>query len=95
MTELCCIKQKYGSVKEAFYALHHLKGFVRDAEKLKLPSSLQEWTKCAVTDANIIEDLHRIQVQLSQLIVEDVTNHRGSLHNVGGIAISASLFSLL
>ena len=86
VTEFCCIKQKSGSVKEAFYALHHLKGFVWDAEKTKLPSSLQEWTKCAgdITDADLREDFHRIQVQLSRIIIEDVNNHRGSLHNVRG-----------
>ena len=48
--------------------------------------SLQEWTKLSgeITDADLREDFHRIQMQLSQIIVEDVMVEGGSLHNVRG-----------
>ena len=82
-----CIKQLPGSVKEAFYALHHLKGLVRDAEKTRIPSSLQEWTKSkdALTDADYRQDFHRIILQLSTIILEDVIHKSGSYHYPRGI----------
>jgi len=85
-TEFHCIKQWPGSVKDAFYVLHHIKGFVRDAEKTRWPSSLQEWSKNAgeITDSELREDFHRIQRQLSLIILEDVMEAWGSLHNARG-----------
>ncbi|KAK1621139.1 hypothetical protein QYE76_026656 [Lolium multiflorum] len=55
-----CIKQPPGSIKEAFYVLHHLKGFVEDAEMMSLPPKMtyyvvfegrvpgvyEEWEEC-------------------------------------------------
>ncbi|KAK1662795.1 hypothetical protein QYE76_050954 [Lolium multiflorum] len=55
-----CIKQPAGSIKEAFYVLHHLKGFVEDAEMMSLPPKMtyyvvfegrvpgvyEEWEEC-------------------------------------------------
>jgi hypothetical protein len=35
-----CIKQPPGSVKEAFYALHHMKGIMRDSRIKVLPANL-------------------------------------------------------
>ena len=90
-----CIKHATGSVKDAFYVLHHIKGFVRDAEKTRWPSSLQEWTKLSgeITDADLREDFHRIQMQLSQIIVEDVMTEGGSLHNArGNLSISSQIY---
>jgi hypothetical protein len=73
-------------VKDAFYVLHHMKGFVRDAEQTRWPTSLQEWSKLSgdITDADLREDFHRIQMQLSQIILEDVMTEWGSLHNARG-----------
>ena len=80
-TEFHCIKQKPHSMKEAFYILHHIKGFVRDVEKTRMPSSLREWTKYAgeITDFDLRQDFHRIQMQLSQIIWEDVNTKGGVL----------------
>jgi hypothetical protein len=39
-TKFPCIKQPPGSVKEAFYALHHMKGIVRDSRIRALPANL-------------------------------------------------------
>ncbi|KAK1643058.1 hypothetical protein QYE76_060863 [Lolium multiflorum] len=55
-----CVKQPAGSIKEAFYVLHHLKGFVEDAEMMSLPPKMtyyvvfegrvpgvyEEWEEC-------------------------------------------------
>ena len=77
-----CVKQLDGSVKEAYYALHHLKGIVRDCEKTKIPSGLAEYTKMAdgLTDADYRTDFHRIRLQLSTIILEDVIHKSGSFH---------------
>ena len=79
--EFPCIKQPAGTIKEAFYALHHLKGLVRDADIMNAPPSLREWsTKIAgeINDSDLREDFHRIQVKLSQIIVKNV-EHMGGL----------------
>src|SRR4051812_45567419 len=66
--------------------MHHLKGFVRDCQNLTLPSSLQAWAENLVQSDNddLRDDLHRIQVKLSEIIVEDVNTRGGVLiHNRG------------
>ena len=82
-----CIKQLDGSVKEAYYALHHLKAIVRDFEKMKIPSGLAEYTKMAdsLTDADYRTDFHRIRLQLSTIILDDVIHKSGSYHYPRGI----------
>lgn len=86
--EFPCIKQPAGSVKESFYALHHLKGMVRDADNLNQPSRLRDWSnKLAgeISDADLRADFHRIQVQSSQIILEDANTKGGSLHQPIGL----------
>jgi hypothetical protein len=39
-TKFLCVKQLPGSVKEAFYALHHMKGIMRDSRIRALPANL-------------------------------------------------------
>jgi hypothetical protein len=82
-----CIKQPDDSMKEAFYVLHHLKGFVADAEMMRLPPSKRDPKKMAgeISDADLREDFHRIQVKLSEIIVEDVCNRSGLLHQLRGL----------
>ena len=61
-TEFNCIKQNTVNNKDAFYALHHMKAFVRDTEITRLPSSFREWTKgtTKIPDAKLREDFHCI-----------------------------------
>lgn len=83
VTEFPCIKQPAGSVKDSFYALHHLKGIVLATEMIKHPDTVREWsTKYVgdINDADLREDFHRIQVKLSQIIVEDVDHMGGALN---------------
>ncbi|KAK1613172.1 hypothetical protein QYE76_036845 [Lolium multiflorum] len=77
-----CIKQPAGSIKEAFYVLHHLKGFVEDAEMMSLPPSKRDPIKMSrdISDDDLREDFHRIQVKLSEIILHDVSNGSGLLH---------------
>lgn len=77
-----CIKQPAGSIKEAFYVLHHLKGFVEDAEMMSLPPSKRDPIKMSgeINDDDLREDFHRIQVKLSEIILQDVSNGSGLLH---------------
>jgi hypothetical protein len=88
VTEFRCMKLPAGSMKETFYALHHLKGFVRDAEIMNMTPRIREWSnKMAwdIDDANLREDFHRIQVKLSEIIIEDVRKREGSLHQLRGL----------
>ncbi len=77
-----CIKQPDDSIKEAFYVLHHLKVLVADAEMMSLPPSMRDEHKMAgeITDADLREDFHRIQVKLTDILIEDVCNGSGVLH---------------
>lgn len=67
---------------EAYYALHHLKGIVRDCEKAKIPSGLAEYTKKAdeLTDADYRQDWQRIRLQLTNILLEDVIHAAGCYH---------------
>ena len=88
VTEFPCIKQPAWSTKEAFYALHHLKGIVRDASNLKQPAKLRVWAdKMAVEieQNDLIEDFHRIKVKLSEIILKDVGIKGGSLNQPIGL----------
>ena len=81
-----CLKHAPGSVKDVFYFLHHIKGLVRDIETSRWPTDLQRYLKmaCEITDSELREDFHRIQRHLSQIILEDVMEAGGSLHNARG-----------
>ncbi|KAK1609936.1 hypothetical protein QYE76_033609 [Lolium multiflorum] len=83
-----CIKQPAGSIKEAFYVLHHLKGFVEDAEMMSPPPSKRDPIKMSrqINDDDLREDFHRIQVKLSEIILQDVSNALGLLHQVRGLS---------
>jgi hypothetical protein len=75
-------------VKEAFYALHHLKGIIRDSRIRALPANLRPWAKkfAAINDADLMEDFWRIQTQIAQVIHEDVDSTGGVMHC--GIALT-------
>ena len=77
-----CVKQLDGSVMDAYYALRHLKTIVRDCEKTKIASNLAEYTKMAegLTDADYRQDFHRIRLQLTNIILDDVMHASGSFH---------------
>jgi hypothetical protein len=80
--EFPCVKQPENSTLEAFYVMHHLKGFVRDSQNLLLPSALRGWSEklARINDDDLREDFHATQVKLSHIIIEDVITGGGLLH---------------
>jgi hypothetical protein len=81
-TKFPCVKQPLGSVKEAFYALHHLKGIVRDLRIRALPANLRPWAEkfAAINDADLMEDFWRIQTQIAQVLHEYVDSTGEVMH---------------
>jgi hypothetical protein len=89
VTEFPCIKQPAGSLKEAFYALHHIKGIVRDQDNLNQPNRLRDWSNHMageISDADLREDFHRIRVKLSEIILEDVNTKGGPFYQARGLS---------
>jgi len=78
--EFPCVKQPAGSMRDAFYVLHHLKGVVRDCQILTLPSAVRGWAErlARINDDDLREDFHDSQVKLSHIINRDVVS-RGDL----------------
>lgn len=79
VTTFPCVKQPPGSQKEAFYAIHHMRGFIRDQTNLTLPSNLRKWAeqRDRILDQDLREDFFRIQTQLAEYIHYDVVTKGG------------------
>jgi hypothetical protein len=78
-TDFPCLKQPKGSLTDAFYALHHMREFIRDQQRLMLPDSLLKWRKdlANVDDADIRAQFYRIQQRIAVVITEDVIKKGG------------------
>ena len=81
-TEFPCVKQPTNSTREAYYAIHHMREFVRDQQRLMLPSSLQTWAKDMANydDADLRLEFCRIQQKIAQLIQKDVCHKEGMFY---------------
>ena len=44
-----CVSQPKNSERDAYYAIHQIRAFVRDEEKVKLPEQLQRWAENLAT----------------------------------------------
>jgi hypothetical protein len=79
-TKFPCGKQPPGSVKEAFYALHHMKGIMLDSRIRAVTANLRQWAKkfAVIDDADHIEDLWRIQSQIAQVLHEYINSTGGA-----------------
>ena len=55
VTKFPCVKQRPGSQKDAYYAIHHMRAFVRDHQELTLPDHLKQWAASlsAIQNADI------------------------------------------
>ena len=64
---------------EAWYAIHHMREFVRDQHQLLLPSSLQEWGEdlANASDADLRAEFFRIQQTIATIIHKDVCTKGG------------------
>ena len=80
--EFSCVKQPSGSEKDAFYALHHMKAFVRDAQNTTLPSDLRQWAEDLgrIQDRNLRMDFFDTQEELSTIIHQQVIKTGGVFH---------------
>ena len=85
VTEFPCVKQPAHSMKEAFYVLHHLRGFVRDCKMLTLPSSIRGWAEKLAQIDDVREDFFRIQNQISEIMQHDVMQSGRTLHYARGV----------
>ena len=45
ITQSVCVKQAAGNVRDAYYALHHIRAIVQDHRNLMLPSHLKPWAE--------------------------------------------------
>ena len=72
--EFWCVKQPDDSVKDAFYALHHVKAMVQDCHNMTLPRDLQKWATERQTnperslDRSIRQDFFTIQEEISEIL---------------------------
>ena len=57
-----CVKQPPNSVKEAFYALHHMRAIVQNEHRLTTPASVRGWVEehARIEDAELRDDFFRI-----------------------------------
>jgi hypothetical protein len=78
-TTFPCLKQPENSSRDGYYAIHHMREFVRDQHQLLLPSSLQEWRKdfANAPDADVHLEIYRIQQKIAQIIHRDVCCREG------------------
>ena len=72
--EFWCVKQPDDSVKDAFYALHHVKAMVQDCHNMTLPRDLQKWATERQTnperslDRSIRQDFFTITEEISEIL---------------------------
>ena len=82
-TEFPCLKQLEGSPREAYYAIHHMREFVRDQQRLMLLDSLQQWRKDLVNveDGDLRMEFYRVQQKIADVIFNDVCKKEGMFFN--------------
>ena len=78
-TKFCCVKQPPGGQKDAYYALHHMRAIMRGHNHLLLPNNLKDWATrlSAIQDADIRQELFRIQSEFAEIIHQDVLHTSG------------------
>ncbi|XBI02221.1 hypothetical protein VPH35_130817 [Triticum aestivum] len=82
VTTFPCVKQPPGGQKDAYYALHHMLGIVRDHNHLLLPNSLKDWDArlSAIQDADLRQEFFRIQSEFAEIIHQDVLRTSGQFY---------------
>jgi hypothetical protein len=82
ITAFPCVKQPEGSQKEAYYALYHMRAYVRDHHNLALPNSLKSWAEhlAMIQDKDLRAEFYRIQEQFATIIFQDVIRKGGMFY---------------
>jgi hypothetical protein len=81
--EFWCVKQPDDSVKDAFYALHHMKAMVQDCHNMTLPRDLQRWAtdrQCIPgrsLDRSLRQDFFTITEEISDILHQQVMKTGG------------------
>jgi hypothetical protein len=81
-TSFSCVKQPEGSQKEAYYALYHMRAYVRDHHNLTLPNLLKSWAEhlAMIQDKDLRAEFYRIQEQFATIIYQDVIRKGGMFY---------------
>ena len=89
VTQFACVKQPAGSVRDAFYALHHMRAIVQDQCNLTLPSHLKPWaeSRARIADADIRWGFFQIQGEMATTIYREVLV-KGSTFYAGNLSSS-------
>ena len=82
-TEFPCVKQPKNSTREAYYAIHHIREFVEDKLQLRLPASLRAYRPdlANAKDADLRQELLRVQAKISNIINCDVCKKEGLFYH--------------
>ena len=82
LTKFACVKQPPGGQKGAYYALHHMRAFVRDQHHLTLPEHLKNWAArlSEIQDADLRQEFFRIHSDLAGVITQDVLHTTGEFY---------------
>ena len=75
-----CVAQPKNIERDAYYAIHQIRAFVRDAEQLKLPEQLKRWAEnlATIQDLDLRQEFYHIQETFARIIIHDV-------YTVGGM----------
>src|ERR1041385_5859079 len=82
VTKFACVKQPPDGQKDAYYAIHHMREFVRDQQQLTLPADRKHWAErlSEIQDADLRQEFFRIQSELAGIISEDVLRNTGEFY---------------
>ena len=77
------MKQAPGSTREAWYAILHMREYVKDQQQLQFPSSLNKWCSSLADayDAEIRKEFGRIQQMIAGTIWKDVVHRNGVFYH--------------
>ena len=85
-TDFPCVKQPENSTMDAYYFFHHIREFIHDHQRLRMPSQqsnhLHKWGKdlANCSDEDLRNDFYRIQLKLATIIYRDVYPPDGMFH---------------
>ena len=70
IVNIACVTQPKNSESDAYYTIHQIRAFVRDADELKLPEQLKRWAEnlATIQDLDLRQELYRIQETFAQII---------------------------
>ena len=85
IAQFACFSQPKNSERDAYCAIHQIRAFVRDAERLKLPEQLQRWAEHlgTIQDRDLQQEFYRIQETFMRIILHDVCTVGGTFYYDG------------